>query len=311
MKKFDLTGISIKHIIYFITVVNLENMTKASRHLNVTQPLLSQKIMYLENEIGVQLFVREKRRLRLTSAGFLLYQEWVYLIQMLEQSIEKAKESQSEEIMHIKIGFSSGTNAQLIQEILTSLRYELPEFIVSIKIINLFKLRTKLLDETLDIIIFPDYDVNYINPKIKSTVIAYFPLLVTMHRSNPLASKEIISWEDLKSEKFLITRPSPSGDYENAISEACATCGFTPNIVYCGEDADMSTVFMGVVMGDGILVTLVPGLDNGNLITYVMEGRKYPVSIAWKAKAKPPVADFELKAVELIRQIYLQKYGLQ
>lgn len=55
---------------YFLTTVNCLNMTLAAEKLNMTQSALSRSISSLESELGVRLFIRDKRkRLRLTADG--------------------------------------------------------------------------------------------------------------------------------------------------------------------------------------------------------------------------------------------------
>ena len=57
---------------YFLTVVYEENITSAAEKLHITQPTLSRQMMQLEEELGVQLFRRGKRKITLTSEGLLL-----------------------------------------------------------------------------------------------------------------------------------------------------------------------------------------------------------------------------------------------
>lgn len=53
----------------FLAVVDTGSFTKAANALNVAQPSLSAGIAELERQLGTRLFVRERRRIRLTQAG--------------------------------------------------------------------------------------------------------------------------------------------------------------------------------------------------------------------------------------------------
>ena len=57
---------------YFLAVARVENIHRASEKLNVSTASLSKAIARLENELGVNLFVRERRNIRLTDQGRLL-----------------------------------------------------------------------------------------------------------------------------------------------------------------------------------------------------------------------------------------------
>lgn len=56
----------------FLTVCQTMNYTTAAKELHITQPAVSQHIAFLEKEYGVKLFTYQKRKLRLTKAGYLL-----------------------------------------------------------------------------------------------------------------------------------------------------------------------------------------------------------------------------------------------
>ena len=76
-------SLTLQHFQYFILVVEQGTMMKTAELLNVSQPLLSQKIAQLEKELGVKLFTRNKGKLVLTEAGEQFLEEtrgilWAY-----------------------------------------------------------------------------------------------------------------------------------------------------------------------------------------------------------------------------------------
>ena len=71
---------------YFITVAQELNFTRAAEKLQMSQPPLSNQIKALEEELGVQLFIRGKRRLTLTEAGTLLLQRAIQMMDLSEKT---------------------------------------------------------------------------------------------------------------------------------------------------------------------------------------------------------------------------------
>ncbi|AWB45848.1 LysR family transcriptional regulator [Paenibacillus sp. CAA11] len=84
-------------LMVFITVVEQSSLNRASKQLNLSQPALSRKIAKLEEELGVQLFVRKGKKLELTRTGQATY---TYALEQRQrhhhflQSISRYKEAE-------------------------------------------------------------------------------------------------------------------------------------------------------------------------------------------------------------------------
>ena len=63
----------LRQLRYFIAVAEEMNITRAAVRLHMTQPPLSRQISQIEEDIGLQLFERGSRPLRLTEAGRIFY----------------------------------------------------------------------------------------------------------------------------------------------------------------------------------------------------------------------------------------------
>ena len=75
----------LKRLRYFCTVMEQGNITRAAEVLNMAQPPLSKRLQELEEELGVKLFLRQKRRLEPTSAGYYLYEKAGGILRQVEQ----------------------------------------------------------------------------------------------------------------------------------------------------------------------------------------------------------------------------------
>lgn len=71
---------------YFMTVAQELNFTRAAEKLNMSQPPLSNSIKNLEEDLGVQLFIRSKRGLTLTEAGILLMRRSTQVLDLVSKT---------------------------------------------------------------------------------------------------------------------------------------------------------------------------------------------------------------------------------
>ena len=75
----------LRHLRYFVAVVEEQSFTKAAEKLFIAQPPLSRQIQNLEQELDIQLFERGSRPLKTTEAGQFFYQHAVKLLSNAEE----------------------------------------------------------------------------------------------------------------------------------------------------------------------------------------------------------------------------------
>jgi len=99
---------------YFLAVAQSENVHRASEGLNVSPGSLSKAISRLEDELGISLFYRQGRNIRLTPEGLALKKRAAYIIQLEEDAkIELSGQKgtlnvviSAEEILHTHFGIN-------------------------------------------------------------------------------------------------------------------------------------------------------------------------------------------------------------
>jgi len=84
----------LRHLRYFVVAEEL-NFCRAAERLRIAQPPLSVQIRHLEEELGVQLFYRVKRRITLSPAGEVLFSQARRLLREAEQIADQVREAAS------------------------------------------------------------------------------------------------------------------------------------------------------------------------------------------------------------------------
>ena len=82
---------------YFLTLAREENISRAAEALYITQPTLSRQLAELEEELGVKLFERGKRKITLTEDGMLLRRRAEEMAE-LEEKVEREFRSRGENL---------------------------------------------------------------------------------------------------------------------------------------------------------------------------------------------------------------------
>ena len=89
---------------YFLAIAREQSIIRAAESLHLSQPTLSTQIKNLEEELGMKLFVRTKKYVRLTSSGAILYEEFSKLMKLGEAAIQKARNAELGENGSIVLG---------------------------------------------------------------------------------------------------------------------------------------------------------------------------------------------------------------
>ena len=110
----------------FVAVAEELHFSRAAERLHMTQPPLSRQIQLLEHSIGLPLFVRSNRMVRLTPAGRNLLPEARSILRLAEQARNSALRVGLGEEGRVVIGFTAVAGYQFLPDMLVGLRKALP-----------------------------------------------------------------------------------------------------------------------------------------------------------------------------------------
>ncbi|PWW29408.1 DNA-binding transcriptional LysR family regulator [Cytobacillus oceanisediminis] len=291
----------LRQLRYFTTVVKEKNFSKAAGILHISQPSLSNSIMKLETEIGIQLLERNTRSLTLTESGEIFYTRAMDLIKKHEYMLKDLDEIRQTGSGMISIGLIESSK-YWIPKTIKQFKKSYPNIEIHFKEL----LGHKQVLESLS-----NYDVHFTitNQPIHSDEIEVAPiyienLLLVMHKDDELNRLVSISLNDLTEHDFIISTAGfqTRDDVLNAFQHE----NLTPNIMY--EIERLETACSLVEHGLGIAIlpeSYVKYYSNPNLVTRSIDSRflQRPVYIAfWKDRNLTP-AVFHL--IEEIQSLFV------
>lgn len=130
----------------FMSVSNFLNFSRAAEQLRITQPAVSHQINTLEDELGVKLFYRTSKRVRLTQAGHLFSQYAREILSLSRMSKARLKEGQESSVVRFGIGCRSFLELRLLGPVLGELRKEFPQLLPVLRLVPFDSLENLLED---------------------------------------------------------------------------------------------------------------------------------------------------------------------
>lgn len=235
---------------YFIEVAEREHMSDAAQHLNVAQSAISRQISNLEAELGVLLFERAGRNVKILPTGEILLSHAKTIIEQLDQTKKHIAEYTSPDSGIINIGFPTSLATTLLPNIINAFSKEYPKIKFQLRQGSYLFLHESIKLRKLNIAFLGPVILD--DPSIKGDILFVEKLLLLAPRSHRLAEREHISMRSLRKEEFILF---PKGYIlEKMVTDACQNEGFEPSITGEGEDMD---AIKGMVAA-GIGITVLP-----------------------------------------------------
>ena len=221
---------------YFLVAARYEHMTKAADALKIAQPALSQSIKRLEQELGVSLFDREKRGIRLNETGRFLERQLIPLLEALDELPSAVQEKASQQLHTIHLNILAAS--RLVTDCIIEYKALHPE--VS------FRRHQKLDAEQEDLCIstiFPGETM----PE-NSRLILKESFFLAVPANSPYAGRDYVLLKEMKEEGFISL--SDNRPMRRICDRFCMNSGFTPHTV--GESDNPETVRNLIAAGLGV-----------------------------------------------------------
>ncbi|WP_010304429.1 LysR family transcriptional regulator [Kurthia senegalensis] len=218
----------LRQLEYFMVLSEELHFTRAAVRLHISQPTLSQQIKVLEQTVGVLLFNRIGKKITLSKAGTILYDQCIQIFSTLEQTKEQLQELENTDQETLRIGVPAGAVYDLLS--LCILHY-IEQFPNAKAQIIACRQKMSAMFERGEIDIGFSYEENHkINSQQIEIPLYDEELLFVTHRSHPLLQQPSLTLHDFKDEPLvLFPEEHPSRKWLQALSKK-ANCYVQPTL---------------------------------------------------------------------------------
>src|SRR3954470_12140841 len=240
----------LRQIQYFIEGAKREHVTEAAIHLHIAQSAVSRQIFNLEAELGVDLFIREGRNVKLTPIGRMFLEYMEQAVTILDNAQREIKEYLDPGKGTIRIGFPSSLATYTMPTAISAFRERYPQ----VK----FQLKQGAYYHLIDLVAKGEIDMALLGPvpmkekKVKGSIFFTENLVALLPSHHPLAGASTLKLNQLRDESFILF--PEEFILREIIVNACSQLGFQPNVSFEGEDID---AIKGLVSA-GLGVTIIP-----------------------------------------------------
>src|ERR1700684_2740914 len=123
----------LRQIRSFLSVVETLRFGRTAELIHLSQPALSLQIRALEEEIGVRLFERNRRKTTLTAAGLAFRDDAAAALSQLETAIRRARLAGNGKLGRLRIGFISTAGGEIVPNIVRQFKESNPEVEFSLR----------------------------------------------------------------------------------------------------------------------------------------------------------------------------------
>ncbi|MEC5424095.1 LysR family transcriptional regulator [Virgibacillus sp. C22-A2] len=253
----------LRQIKYFIEVAKREHVTEAADSLHVAQSAVSRQVFNLEAELGVDLFVREGRNVRLTPIGRVFLDHMEQAINVIDDARQVVEEYTDPEKGTIHIGFPGSLATYILPTAISVFRDRYPHVKFKLKQDSYYELEKGVIKGDINMAILGPIPDN--KKKLRATILFTENIVGLIPVSHPLADQKTVKLNQLRKQPFVMF---PSGYVlRDLITDTCKQQGFEPEIVFEGQDIDAIKGLVSAGLGVSLIpeITLVDSLPRATV----------------------------------------------
>lgn len=234
----------LRHLRYFVAVAEYGGITHAAERLNIAQPAVSRQIRDLEAELGVELLVREGRRVILSDAGRAFAERARAVLAASNDAVQEARRIDRGEAGQLRIGLlESASWSGHLPEALNRFARTYPDIRMDIVPMGSVEQIEAVLAEELDAA-FVYRQNNLVEEALSILPLRTDNVVLAASADLDFEKPGPLDLQDIDGLPLVSFPRAIAPVYHDAISAALAGIGFHPDIV---QEAENETTILSLV----------------------------------------------------------------
>ncbi len=283
----------LRHLRYFVAVAEALNFSRAAEKLHIAQPPLSQQIQNLEEELGVALFERNGRRIRLTHAGEMFLGEARGVLAQSSQAALTAQRASRGEAGLIDIGFLTSATNERFSKIIRTFRQTHPRVELGLHDVSETQLLSELRGRRIQLGFIRNVSED---EELAVEKIWEDRLNVALPKDHRLAAKSRVRLADLVHEPFVMLNDQNYPIGNSCLRVLCRTAGFIPRVVQYANDLQSLVWLTAAGVGVGFVTSGLEDFHREGMVyrPLAADVKKAEMLMVWRRdEASPVLAQFQ------------------
>jgi DNA-binding transcriptional LysR family regulator len=243
-----LGSMELRHLRYFVTVAEEQNVTRAAARLGVSQPPLSRQIRDLEIELGVALLDRAANSVKLTDAGAMFLGEARDVLQRADEAVEAVRTLSTKAPRSLRLGYAPSLTVEILPAALREFERRSPGTKVSLHDLSTEEMLSGLRDSSIQAALMIR-TLDTCKNDLRFIELKRYSVCVAIPSSHPMAKGRNPSLKYVFGERLIAYTQADYPEYWHWLA------GLAPTTFHVSEEHDSSTSLIAAVeAGRGIAV---------------------------------------------------------
>jgi DNA-binding transcriptional LysR family regulator len=292
----------LRHVRYFVAVAETLSFTRGAERLRIAQPSLTRQIKDLEDELGVRLFDRSKKQIKLTRAGEIFLAGAKRLVDLSAELVESIRVLKDEASTAINIGYVPNPFQRVLPLSLVAFERQFPNIAINLFGLSSTDQMQSLHDGKIDIGFVGTVDTeDYADMRFQ--VIATSHGMALLPPNHALAKKNAVNLKDLESSFFIALSEGCFPGYARWLNQSCKKAGFNPRVIQLADNESILLQAVRSELGVAVLPDQVRKVPHERVVIRpITPAVVLRSSVAWKKDNPSPTLEAYLRTLQQVGQ---------